>query len=621
MTVKQKKLILRIVLAFVVFAVALLIPVNKTVKLFIYLASYAVAGYSVVIKAVKNILKGQIFDENFLMTLATVGAFAVGEYPEAVFVMLFYQIGELFESIAVGKSRKSITELMDLRPDYANVERNGEVLVVSPEEVSVGETVIVKPGEKIPLDGVIDEGQTSVNTTALTGESIPRDASIGDSVISGCINISGLIKVRVEKPYSESTASKILELAENSAANKSKSEGFITSFAKYYTPAVVVCALLIAVLPPVFDGNWSEWIYRALSFLVISCPCALVISVPLTFFAGMGNASKNGILVKGSGYLERLASCETAVFDKTGTLTEGSFQVTAIHPEQMSEKQLLEMAVLAESYSNHPISNSLKEAYQKDIDKSRISEVTEIAGRGVCAVIDGKTVYAGNGKLMNEIGANWHECHLGGTVVHVAARDSLGKVIYEGHITISDRIKQGAAEALTELKTLGVKRNVMLTGDVRQSAEKIAAQLPIDEIHSGLLPTDKVTEVEKLLREGSPQRFLLFVGDGVNDAPVLSRADVGVAMGALGSDAAIESADVIIMDDDLRRLSGAVKIARRTKSIVRQNVFFSLAVKFAVLILSAVGICSMWEAVFADVGVMVIAVMNAMRAMNTGKLR
>ncbi len=621
MTVKQKKLILRIVLAFVVFAVALLIPVNKTVKLFIYLASYAVAGYSVVIKAVKNILKGQIFDENFLMTLATVGAFAVGEYPEAVFVMLFYQIGELFESIAVGKSRKSITELMDLRPDYANVERNGEVLVVSPEEVSVGETVIVKPGEKIPLDGVIDEGQTSVNTTALTGESIPRDASIGDSVISGCINISGLIKVRVEKPYSESTASKILELAENSAANKSKSEGFITSFAKYYTPAVVVCALLIAVLPPVFDGNWSEWIYRALSFLVISCPCALVISVPLTFFAGMGNASKNGILVKGSGYLERLASCETAVFDKTGTLTEGSFQVTAIHPEQMSEKQLLEMAVLAESYSNHPISNSLKEAYQKDIDKSRISEVTEIAGRGVCAVIDGKTVYAGNGKLMNEIGANWHECHLGGTVVHVAARDSLGNVIYEGHITISDRIKQGAAEALTELKTLGVKRNVMLTGDVRQSAEKIAAQLPIDEIHSGLLPTDKVTEVEKLLREGSPQRFLLFVGDGVNDAPVLSRADVGVAMGALGSDAAIESADVIIMDDDLRRLSGAVKIARRTKSIVRQNVFFSLAVKFAVLILSAVGICSMWEAVFADVGVMVIAVMNAMRAMNTGKLR
>lgn len=621
MTVKQKKLILRIVLAFVVFAVALLIPVNKTVKLFIYLASYAVAGYSVVIKAVKNILRGQIFDENFLMTLATVGAFAVGEYPEAVFVMLFYQIGELFESIAVGKSRKSITELMDLRPDYANVERNGEVLVVSPEEVSVGETVIVKPGEKIPLDGVIDEGQTSVNTTALTGESIPRDASIGDSVISGCINISGLIKVRVEKPYSESTASKILELAENSAANKSKSEGFITSFAKYYTPAVVVCALLIAVLPPVFDGNWSEWIYRALSFLVISCPCALVISVPLTFFAGMGNASKNGILVKGSGYLERLASCETAVFDKTGTLTEGSFQVTAIHPEQMSEKQLLEMAVLAESYSNHPISNSLKEAYQKDIDKSRISEVTEIAGRGVCAVIDGKTVYAGNGKLMNEIGANWHECHLGGTVVHVAARDSLGKVIYEGHITISDRIKQGAAEALTELKTLGVKRNVMLTGDVRQSAEKIAAQLPIDEIHSGLLPTDKVTEVEKLLREGSPQRFLLFVGDGVNDAPVLSRADVGVAMGALGSDAAIESADVIIMDDDLRRLSGAVKIARRTKSIVRQNVFFSLAVKFAVLILSAVGICSMWEAVFADVGVMVIAVMNAMRAMNTGKLR
>ena len=621
MTVKQKKLILRIVLAFVVFAVALLIPVNKTVKLFIYLASYAVAGYSVVIKAVKNILKGQIFDENFLMTLATVGAFAVGEYPEAVFVMLFYQIGELFESIAVGKSRKSITELMDLRPDYANVERNGEVLVVSPEEVSVGETVIVKPGEKIPLDGVIDEGQTSVNTTALTGESIPRDASIGDSVISGCINISGLIKGRVEKPYSESTASKILELAENSAANKSKSEGFITSFAKYYTPAVVVCALLIAVLPPVFDGNWSEWIYRALSFLVISCPCALVISVPLTFFAGMGNASKNGILVKGSGYLERLASCETAVFDKTGTLTEGSFQVTAIHPEQMSEKQLLEMAVLAESYSNHPISNSLKEAYQKDIDKSRISEVTEIAGRGVCAVIDGKTVYAGNGKLMNEIGANWHECHLGGTVVHVAARDSLGNVIYEGHITISDRIKQGAAEALTELKTLGVKRNVMLTGDVRQSAEKIAAQLPIDEIHSGLLPTDKVTEVEKLLREGSPQRFLLFVGDGVNDAPVLSRADVGVAMGALGSDAAIESADVIIMDDDLRRLSGAVKIARRTKSIVRQNVFFSLAVKFAVLILSAVGICSMWEAVFADVGVMVIAVMNAMRAMNTGKLR
>lgn len=616
MTNKQKKLLIRINVALVLFIAAIFIPVKGIFRLALYLIPYAVVGYSVLIKAVKNILHGQIFDENFLMALATVGAFGVGEYPEAVFVMLFYQVGELFESIAVGKSRKSITGLMDLRPDYANVERNGEVLTVSPEEVAVGETLVVRPGEKIPLDGTVIDGSTSINTTALTGEPVPRDVSEGDAVISGCINISGLIKIRADKPYGESTASKILELAENSAANKSKAEGFITKFAKYYTPAVVISALILAVVPPLFDGNWSGWIYKALSFLVISCPCALVISVPLTFFAGMGGASKNGILVKGSVYLEQLASCGTAVFDKTGTLTEGSFRVTAIHPQIIGERQLLETAALSECYSNHPISQSLRGAYGKEIDKSRIAEVAELAGRGVRASVDGRTVWVGNGKLMDEVGADWHECRLGGTVVHVAVADADGKAAYMGHISISDSIKTGSEEALKELKSLGVKKTVMLTGDVKPVADRIASRLPIDEVHAGLLPADKVTEVEKLLKEDGRSGSLVFVGDGVNDAPVLTRADVGVAMGALGSDAAIESADVVIMDDDLRRLSLAVRIARRTLGIVKQNITFSLVVKAVVLILSAVGVFTMWEAVFADVGVMVIAVINAMRAMN-----
>lgn len=616
MTNKQKKLLIRIAVAIVLFAAAILIPAKGLLRLALYLVPYAVVGYSVLIKAVKNIAHGQIFDENFLMALATVGAFGVGEYPEAVFVMLFYQVGELFESIAVGKSRKSITGLMDLRPDYANVERNGEVVTVSPDEVAVGETLVVKPGEKIPLDGTVIEGATSINTTALTGEPVPKDVSEGDAVISGCINITGLIRIRADKPYGESTASKILELAENSAANKSKAEGFITKFAKYYTPVVVIGALILAVVPPLFDKNWSGWIYKALSFLVISCPCALVISVPLSFFAGMGGASRNGILVKGSVYLEQLASCTTAVFDKTGTLTEGSFKVTAIHPQIISEKELLEISAIAESYSNHPISQSLREAYGREVDKARVSDVSELAGRGVKAVVDGRTVWVGNGKLMDEIGADWHECHLGGTVVHVAAAGDDGKACYMGHISISDSVKTGSAEALRELKALGVKKTVMLTGDVRSVADKIASQLPIDEVHAGLLPADKVTEVEKLLGEKGKSGSLIFAGDGVNDAPVLTRADVGVAMGALGSDAAIESADVVIMDDDLRRLAFAVKTARRTLGIVKQNITFSLIVKAAVLILSAIGICSMWEAVFADVGVMVIAVINAMRAMN-----
>ena len=616
MSKKQKKLLIRIAVAIVLFIAAILIPAKGIFKLALYLVPYAVIGYSVLIKAGKNILHGQIFDENFLMALATVGAFGVGEYHEAVFVMLFYQIGELFESIAVGKSRKSITGLMDLRPDYANVERNGEVVTVSPEEVAVGETLVVKPGEKIPLDGTVIEGSTSINTTALTGEPVPKDVSEDDAVISGCINISGLIRVRADKPYGESTASKILELAENSAANKSKAESFITKFAKYYTPVVVIGALILAVVPPLFDGNWNGWIYRALSFLVISCPCALVISVPLSFFAGMGGASKNGILVKGSVYLEQLASCTTAVFDKTGTLTEGSFKVTAIHPQVISESELLEISSIAESYSNHPISLSLREAYGREIDKSRIADVEELAGRGVKAVVDGRTVWVGNGKLMEEIGAEWHECHLGGTVVHVAVAGDGGKAAYMGHISISDSIKAGSAEALSELKALGVRKTVMLTGDVKSVADKIASQLPIDEVHAGLLPADKVTEVEKLLEGKGKNGSLIFAGDGVNDAPVLTRADVGVAMGALGSDAAIESADVVIMDDDLRRLAFAVKIARRTLGIVKQNITFSLVVKAAVLILTAVGLCSMWEAVFADVGVMVIAVINAMRALN-----
>lgn len=615
MSNKQKKLLVRIIVSLILFIVAALLPVRGILKLALYLIPYAVIGGTVLLKAARNILHGQIFDENFLMALATVGAFGVGEYPEAVFVMLFYQVGELFESIAVGKSRRSITALMDLRPDYANVERNGDTVTVSPEEVSVGDTLIVRPGEKIPLDGTVIDGSTSINTTALTGEPAPRDVSEGDTVISGCVNISGLIRVRADKPYGESTASKILELAESSAANKSRAESFITKFAKYYTPAVVIGALLVAVVPPIFYGNFVEWIHRALSFLVISCPCALVISVPLSFFAGMGGASKNGILIKGSVYLEQLASCDVAVFDKTGTLTEGSFKVTKISPETVSEEELLELSAIAECYSNHPISISLKEAYGKEVDSSRITDVEELAGRGVAAVVDGRTMWVGNGRLMNEIGAVQNAPETDGTVVH-AATSTEGGVKYLGYILISDSIKTGSLEAISELKALGVKKAVMLTGDARSAADRTAAQLSIDEVHAELLPSDKVELVEKLLSGDDRRGRLIFVGDGVNDAPVLTRTDVGVAMGALGSDAAIESADVIIMDDDLRRLALAVRIARNTLGIVKQNIVFSLLVKLAVLILTAVGICSMWEAVFADVGVMVIAVMNAMRAMN-----
>ncbi len=614
MTKKQKKLLLRIAVSAALFAVAFFLPVKGIFRLFVFLVPYLTVGYSVLFKAGRNILHGQVFDENFLMALATVGALAIGEYPEAVFVMLFYQVGELFESIAVGKSRKSIGSLMDLRPDRATVERDGETVTLSPEEVRVGEILIVKPGEKIPLDGTVLEGSSSLDTVALTGESVPRDVTVGDTAISGCVNLSGLLRLRAEKPYGESTAAKILALVETSSANKAKAENFITVFAKFYTPAVVLAALLVALIPPLFDGAWSAGIYRALSFLVISCPCALVISVPLSFFAGIGGASKKGILVKGSSYLERLASASVVLFDKTGTLTEGSFLVSEVRPVRRTKEELLELAALAESYSNHPISLSLKTACGKELDASRVSEAEELSGRGVKAKIDGKTVYAGNRRLMEECGVVCGEEDGVGTAVFLCAEED-GDLRYEGYILISDRIKSSAAEALAALKALGVAKTVMLTGDKKAVAEKVGSELPLDCLHAELLPADKVAIAEKELAGKAPKKSLLFVGDGVNDAPVLALADVGVAMGALGSDAAIEAADVVIMDDDLKKLPLAIRCAKRTVRIMKENVLFSLLVKLAVLILSALGFCTMWEAVFADVGVMVIAVINAMRAM------
>lgn len=618
MTRKQKKLLFKIAVSLILFVFALSACSAGAVQIIMYLISFAVAGYAVIFKACKNIFHGQIFDENFLMSLATAGAIAIGEYSEAVFVMLLYQAGELFESIAVGKSRKSITKLMDLRPDYANVERNGGIITVSPEEVLVGETVIVKPGERIPLDATVIEGKTSINTSAVTGEALPRNAEEGDFVISGCININGLIKIRADKTYEESTASKILELIEKSAAAKSKSEGFISGFARYYTPSVVILAVILATLPPLFLGEWGIWIYRALSFLVISCPCALVISVPLSFFAGMGCASKNGILIKGSCYLEKLATCSTVAFDKTGTLTEGCFTVTEVHSESAEEENhMVELAAFAEYYSIHPIAVSIKEYYGKRIDETRITEVAESAGKGVKAAIDGKFVYVGNAKYMEDICVKPYDCTEIGTALHVVEENTAGKLVYRGYILISDKIKPSTEKALAELKQTGIKKTVMLTGDSEKTAKHIGKALQIDEVYSELLPHDKVYEVERLLESESGS--LIFVGDGINDAPVLSRADIGVAMGALGSDAAIESADVVIMDDDLQRLPLAVKIARKTKKIVNQNITFSLTVKLAVLVLSTVGVFDMWEAVFADVGVMVIAVLNAVRAMNVRK--
>ena len=553
------------------------------------------------------------------MALATVGAFCTGffgqgQYPEAVFVMLFYQVGELFQGYAVGKSRKSIASLMDIRPDYANVERDGQLTQVDPEEVAVGDTITVKAGERVPLDGVVLEGQSMVNTSALTGESVPRQVQPGDDVISGCVNQSGLLRVRVTKPFGESTVQKILDLVENSSSKKAKAENFITKFARYYTPIVVFCALALALVPPLFVGDWVGWVQKALIFLVVSCPCALVISVPLSFFGGIGGASRQGILVKGGNYLEVLANTEIVVFDKTGTLTKGVFNVTAIHPEEYSESGLLEMAALAESYSDHPISRSLKEAWGKELDASRVGEVEELSGRGVRAQVDGKTVCAGNDKLMEDIGVKWHPCHHVGTTVHVAVE---GK--YIGHIVISDEVKPDAKEAIAALKAQGVKKTVMLTGDAKAVGESVAKDLGLDEAYTQLLPGDKVDRVEALLSEKSPKGKLAFVGDGINDAPVLSRADIGIAMGALGSDAAIEAADIVLMDDKPSKIAQAMEISKRTLRIVRQNIVFALAVKLLVLALTPFGIANMWEAVFADVGVMVIAILNASRALQAGK--
>ncbi len=625
MTRKQKKMLARIVASAVLLAAAAAVSYIFGDRIggwrfLLFLPAYFIIGWDVLWKAAKNISHGQVFDENFLMALATVGAFCTGffgegEYPEAVFVMLFYQVGELFQGYAVGKSRRSISQLMDIRPDYANIRRDGELVQVDPEEVAVGDTIVIKAGERVPLDGVVLSGSSSVNTAALTGESLPRQVEPGDDVISGCVNQNGLLEVRVTKAFGESTVSKILDLVENSSAKKARVENFITKFARYYTPVVVIGAVLLALIPPlVTGGGWADWISRALMFLVVSCPCALVVSVPLSFFGGIGGASRNGILVKGGNYLEILSNAEIVVFDKTGTLTKGVFNVTAIHPDEYSENELLELAALAESYSDHPISRSLKEAYGMELDTSRVADVEELAGRGVRAKIDGKTVCAGNDKLMEETGVTWHPCHRVGTTVHVAVN---GK--YAGHIVISDEVKPDAAEAIRALKEQGVRETVMLTGDAKQVGESVARELGLDRVYTELLPGDKVEQVEKLLQEKSPKGKLVFVGDGINDAPVLSRADIGIAMGALGSDAAIEAADLVLMDDKPSKIGLAMKISRGTLRIVRQNIVFALAVKVLVLFLSALGLSTMWEAVFADVGVLILAVLNASRALRLGK--
>lgn len=607
MTSRQKKTLIRIIIAIILSVAVYFIPVEGIYRLLLFIVPYLVIGYDVLWSALRNIFHGQIFDEKFLMAIATIGAFATGEYPEASAVMIFYQIGELFQGIAVGKSRKSIAALMDIRPDFANVIRDGKENNVSPEEVSIGETIVVRPGEKIPLDGEIIDGETSVNTAALTGESLPVDKKKGDKVISGTINLSGAIYIRTESTYGESTVSKILELVENSSEKKAKAENFITKFARYYTPAVVISAILLAVVPPLFAGDWSVWINRALIFLVVSCPCALVVSVPLSFFGGIGGASRDGILIKGANYLEVLSKVDTVAFDKTGTLTRGSFSVTAIHPSKISEDELIDIAALAESYSTHPVGESIVAAHKGDIDKTRIGSINELSGKGISAVIDGKNYYVGNGKLMKEVGAEYHECHLSGTIIHLSQEKE-----YLGHIVINDKVKEDSRDAITELKKLGVSKTVMLTGDNKSVAEKVAGDTGVDEFYAGLLPAQKVECVEKLLSNGCK---LAFVGDGINDAPVLSRADVGIAMGALGSDAAIESADIVLMDDKPSKISTAIKIARKTMRIVRENIWFSLIIKALILILTAVGFTNMWIAVFGDVGVLIIATLNAMRAM------
>lgn len=619
MTKKQKKTRRRILTALVLFLALELAEHLAPDALpglawpVLYLIPYGIIGWDVLWRAIRNIKNGQVFDENFLMSVATVGAFGCGEYPEAVAVMLFYQVGELFQSVAVDRSRKSISALMDIRPDYANMERNGELVQVDPEEVSVGDVIVVKAGERVPLDGTVLEGTSSLDTAALTGESLPRDVQAGDEVVSGCVNLTGVLHVKVNKPFGESTVAKILDLVENSSSKKAKAENFITKFARYYTPAVVFAALALAALPPLLGmGPWLMWVQRALNFLVVSCPCALVISIPLSFFGGIGGASKQGILVKGGNYLEALAQAGIVVFDKTGTLTKGTFEVTAVHPQQVGEGELLELAALAERFSDHPISRSIQAACQSAPDPNRVTDAKEIAGHGVRAVVDGKTVLAGNQKLMDQFHIPFEDaCHHVGTIIHVAVDG-----VYMGHIVISDQVKEGAKETLRDLKAAGIRKTVMLTGDSQAVGQAVARQLGLDEVHAELLPGDKVDQVERLLQSKGPKEQLVFVGDGINDAPVLSRADIGVAMGAMGSDAAIEAADIVLMDDDLKKLPVAVRIARKTLRIVRENIAFALAVKFLVLILSAVGVANMWWAVFADVGVSVIAILNSMRMLN-----
>ena len=610
MTRKQKKLLRRIIIAAVLFVALFFVPdsLPAGLRLGLYFVPYLIIGYKVLWTAVRNIRAGQVFDENFLMAVATLGAFGCGEYPEAVAVMLFYQVGELFENIAVGRSRKSISGLMDIRPDYANIERDGELIQVDPEEVHIGDTIVVKAGEKIPLDGVVTAGESAVDTAALTGESLPRDVLPGSEVISGCVNLSGLLRIEVKKEFGESTVSKILELVENSSSKKAKAENFITKFARYYTPVVVFAALALAVIPSLITGAWNVWVLRGLTFLVVSCPCALVISIPLSFFGGIGGASKKGILVKGGNYLEALASAGIVVFDKTGTLTRGNFIVSDVYSDTVGKDALLELAALAEGYSNHPISRSLKAAYGKEIDLTRLGAVEEITGHGVKTVVDGRTILAGNEKLLAKYGISCVPCDKIGTVIHVAA-DGL----YAGYVVISDEIKPDAAQAIHALHDAGVGKTVMLTGDRKAVGEAVAAELGLSEVHAELLPEQKVEEVERLLAQKGEKEKLLFVGDGVNDAPVLSRADIGVAMGAMGSDAAIEAADIVLMDDAPSKLPEAIHIAKKTLRIVYQNIVFSLGVKGVVLVLTAVGIADMWWAVFADVGVMILAVLNASR--------
>ena len=623
MNKKQKKVFIRIIVAAVLMVVLSLLPIDGWLKFLLFMIPYLVIGHDILLKAWKGILNRQVFDENFLMAVATIGAILLGDYKEGVAVMLFYQIGELFQSYAVGKSRRNISELMDIRPDYANIEKeDGTLEQVDPDEVGIGSVIVVQPGEKVPIDGVIEEGRTSLNTSALTGESLPREAGVGDEVISGCINMSGVLKIRTTKEFGESTVSKILDMVENASSKKSRSENFISKFAKYYTPAVCYGALALAILPPLvrllFLGmtpEWGDWVMRALTFLVISCPCALVISIPLSFFAGIGGASNAGVLVKGSNYLETLSETKYVVFDKTGTMTQGVFEVSGVHHSSMDTEKLLEYAALAECHSSHPISKSLKKAYGKPLDPSRVTDVEEISGNGVTAKVDGVRVAAGNSKLMEKLGVDCMECHSVGTVVHMAVD---GK--YAGHILISDQIKPHAKEAIAALKKCGVKKTIMLTGDRREAARQVAEELGIDEVHSELLPGDKVAQVEKLLDEKGEKEKLAFVGDGINDAPVLSRADIGIAMGALGSDAAIEAADIVLMDDDPLKISKAIRISRKCLRIVYENIYFAIGVKVVCLILGALGIANMWAAIFADVGVMIIAVLNAIRALNVKKL-